>query len=80
MYLFCISCKQIVATIKVPTLVDEQNKLDEIVAFHCGVVQALALLDCYVAFNISYLPTLRNSLDCFTHDDVTDRMSRNVDK
>ena len=26
MYLFCISCKQIVATIKVPTLVHQQNK------------------------------------------------------
>jgi len=40
MYLFCISCKEIVATIKVPTLVliDELNEKVFMILVSCGPV------------------------------------------
>jgi hypothetical protein len=52
----------------------------EILGFQCSVDEVYALLGWYAACVGSCIQTFQDSLDCFTVEDGTNRLSQNIGK
>lgn len=54
--------------------------MHEILGFQCSVDEVYALLGWYAACVGSCIQTFQDSLDCFTVEDGTNRLSQNIGK